>query len=114
MYRPHNHQQREKNNKKHVQVLHLQELACLQTARKAQERRKTTKYTCKFFICRNLHAFKLHEKEIKLLLVPKDPEDAKNVQMEIRGGAGGDEAALFAGDLFNMYKRYCDTNPCSS
>jgi peptide chain release factor 1 len=45
------------------------------------------------------------EEEIKLLLVPKDPEDAKNVQMEIRGGAGGDEAALFAGDLFNMYKR---------
>ena len=39
---------------------------------------------------------------------PKDPEDGKNVQMEIRGGAGGDEAALFAGDLFNMYKRYCD------
>ena len=49
------------------------------------------------------------EEEIKLLLVPKDPEDAKNVQMEIRAGTGGDEAALFAGDLFNMYKRYCDT-----
>lgn len=49
------------------------------------------------------------EEEIKLALVPKDPEDAKNVQMEIRAGAGGDEAALFAGDLFNMYKKYCDT-----
>ncbi len=49
------------------------------------------------------------EEEIKLLLVPKDPEDAKNVQMEIRAGTGGDEAALFAGDLFNMYKRYCDS-----
>ena len=48
------------------------------------------------------------EEEIKLLLVPKDPEDAKNVQMEIRAGTGGDEAALFAGDLFNMYKKYCD------
>lgn len=48
------------------------------------------------------------EEEIKMALVPKDPEDAKNVQMEIRAGAGGDEAALFAGDLFNMYKRYCD------
>lgn len=48
------------------------------------------------------------EEEIKLLLVPKDPEDDKNVQMEIRAGAGGDEAALFAGDIFNMYKRYCD------
>lgn len=48
------------------------------------------------------------EEEIKLLLVPKDPEDAKNVQMEIRAGAGGDEAALFAGDLFSMYKKYCE------
>jgi peptide chain release factor 1 len=49
------------------------------------------------------------EEEIKMLLVPKDPEDAKNVQMEIRAGTGGDEAALFAGDLFNMYKRFCDS-----
>ena len=49
------------------------------------------------------------EEEIKIALVPKDPEDAKNVQMEIRGGAGGDEAALFAGDLFNMYKKYCES-----
>ena len=49
------------------------------------------------------------EEEIKLLLVPKDPEDAKNVQMEIRAGTGGDEACLFAGDLFAMYKRYCDS-----
>ncbi len=48
------------------------------------------------------------EEDIKIALVPKDPEDAKNVQMEIRAGTGGDEAALFAGDLFNMYKRYCD------
>ena len=49
------------------------------------------------------------EEEIKIALVPKDPEDAKNVQMEIRAGTGGDEAALFAGDLFNMYKKYCDS-----
>ena len=49
------------------------------------------------------------EEEIKIALVPKDPEDAKNVQMEIRAGAGGDEAALFAGDLFAMYKRFCDS-----
>lgn len=48
------------------------------------------------------------EEEIKIALVPKDPEDAKNVQMEIRAGTGGDEAALFAGDLFNMYKRFCE------
>lgn len=44
-----------------------------------------------------------------MLLVPKDPEDSKNVQMEIRAGAGGDEAALFAGDIFQMYKKYCDS-----
>lgn len=48
------------------------------------------------------------EEEIKIALVPKDPEDAKNVQMEIRAGTGGDEAALFAGDIFAMYKRFCD------
>jgi peptide chain release factor 1 len=49
------------------------------------------------------------ENDIKMALVPKDPEDAKNVQMEIRAGTGGDEAALFAGDLFNMYKRFCES-----
>ena len=48
------------------------------------------------------------EESIKIALVPSDPEDAKNVQMEIRAGTCGDEAALFAGDIFNMYKRYCD------
>ncbi len=49
------------------------------------------------------------EEEIKLLLIPSDPEDDKNVIMEIRGGTGGDEAALFAGDLFRMYSKYCET-----
>ncbi|NLK37804.1 MAG: peptide chain release factor 1 [Epulopiscium sp.] len=48
------------------------------------------------------------KKEITLLLLPKDPNDEKNVIMEIRGGAGGDEAALFAGDLFRMYCRYAE------
>ncbi|HPQ09513.1 MAG TPA: peptide chain release factor 1 [Bacteroidia bacterium] len=48
------------------------------------------------------------ESEIRMLLVPKDPEDSKNAVMEIRAGTGGDEAAIFAGDLFEMYKRYCD------
>ncbi|MDR1559313.1 MAG: peptide chain release factor 1 [Clostridiales bacterium] len=46
--------------------------------------------------------------ELKLLLLPKDPHDEKNVIVEIRGGAGGDEAALFAGDLFRMYTRYAE------
>ena len=48
------------------------------------------------------------EEQIKLLLVPADPEDDKNVIMEIRGGTGGDEAALFAGDLFRMYTKFCE------
>ena len=46
------------------------------------------------------------EEQVKLQLLPKDPEDAKNVVMEIRGGTGGDEASLFAGDLFRMYTKY--------
>ena len=49
------------------------------------------------------------EEDIKLLLIPEDPEDSKNVVLEIRGGTGGDEAALFAGDLARMYTRYCET-----
>ena len=48
------------------------------------------------------------EEEIKLLLIPADPEDSKNAIMEIRGGTGGDEAAIFAGDLFRMYAKYCE------
>lgn len=48
------------------------------------------------------------EEKIKVLLLPKDPNDDKNVIVEIRGAAGGDEAALFAGDLYRMYSRYAD------
>ncbi len=48
------------------------------------------------------------EEEIKLLLIPKDPQDAKNAIVEIRGGTGGDEAAIFAGDLLRMYTKYLD------
>lgn len=46
------------------------------------------------------------EEEVRLMLIPKDPEDSKNAILEIRGGTGGDEAALFAGDLYRMYMRY--------
>lgn len=46
------------------------------------------------------------EEEIKILLIPADPQDSKNAILEIRGGAGGDEAAIFAGDLFRMYSKY--------
>jgi len=49
------------------------------------------------------------EEQIKLLLVPADPEDAKNAIMEIRAGTGGDEASIFAGDLYRMYTRYCES-----
>lgn len=49
------------------------------------------------------------EEEIKFLLIPKDPEDEKNVVMEIRAGTGGDEASIFAGDLFRMYTKYCES-----
>lgn len=49
------------------------------------------------------------EEEIKLLLIPADPEDSKNAILEIRGGTGGDEAAIFAGDLCKMYMKYCES-----
>ena len=48
------------------------------------------------------------EEELRLLLIPKDPNDHKNVIVEIRAGAGGDEAGLFAGDLFRMYSMYAE------
>lgn len=49
------------------------------------------------------------EEEIKMLIIPADPEDAKNAVMEIRAGTGGDEASIFAGDLFRMYSKYLET-----
>lgn len=49
------------------------------------------------------------EDEINILLLPKDPNDERNVIMEVRAGTGGDEAALFAADLFRMYTRYAET-----
>ncbi len=49
------------------------------------------------------------EEELKILLIPKDPEDSKNVVLEISSGAGGDEAAIFTGDLFRMYQRFCES-----
>ena len=48
------------------------------------------------------------EEEIKFLLIPKDPDDAKNVVVEVRAGTGGDEASIFAGDLYRMYTKYCE------
>lgn len=57
----------------------------------------------------NQAALPVVEEEIKVLLLPADPEDSKNAIVEIRGGTGGDEAALFAGDLYRMYVRYCES-----
>lgn len=56
----------------------------------------------------NREKLEVIQNELKILLLPKDPNDDKNVIVEIRGGAGGDEAALFAGDLFRMYSRYAE------
>ncbi len=47
------------------------------------------------------------EEEIRFMLIPKDPDDAKNVVVEVRAGTGGDEASIFAGDLYRMYSKYC-------
>ena len=49
------------------------------------------------------------EEEIKFLLIPKDPDDSKNVVIELRAGTGGDEASIFAGDLFRMYTKFCES-----
>lgn len=54
------------------------------------------------------------EEEIKFMLIPKDPEDAKNVIVEIRAGTGGDEASIFAGDLYRMYTKYASTRGWST
>ncbi|HRT54912.1 MAG TPA: PCRF domain-containing protein, partial [Flavobacteriales bacterium] len=53
-------------------------------------------------------ALEAMDEEVRMLLVPKDPNDARNCTMEIRAGTGGDEASIFAGDLFRMYTRYCE------
>jgi len=54
------------------------------------------------------------ERELKLLLLPHDPIDDKNIILEIRAGTGGDEAGIFAGDLFRMYSRYAESRAGNS
>jgi peptide chain release factor 1 len=49
------------------------------------------------------------EEQLHILLIPQDPNDERNIYLEVRAGTGGDEAAIFAGDLFRMYSRYCET-----
>ena len=53
-------------------------------------------------------AIEAMEEEVRLMLVPKDPNDARNCTVEVRAGTGGDEASIFAGDLYRMYTRYCE------
>ncbi len=60
-------------------------------------------------ITENLDKLPFMEEELKIMLLPKDPNDGKNAIIEIRGAAGGDEANIFAGDLFRMYSKYFDT-----
>lgn len=89
-------------------------MACLNTIKEAKdilanENDTDMKELAREELSENEKTLPAIEEEIKIALIPKDPEDAKNVQMEIRAGTGGDEAALFAGDLFNMYKKYCDS-----
>ena len=55
------------------------------------------------------HRIEELEQELKILLLPKDPNDDKNVIVEIRAGAGGDEAALFAAEVYRMYVHYADS-----
>ena len=56
----------------------------------------------------NKQKISLIEDELKLMLIPKDPDDSKNIVMELRAGTGGDEASIFAGDLFRMYSKYSE------
>ena len=53
------------------------------------------------------------EEDLKLLLIPKDPDDSKNVVVEIRAGTGGDEASIFAGDLYRMYTKFSESKKLS-
>lgn len=54
------------------------------------------------------------EQQLQVLLLPKDPDDERNAFLEVRAGTGGDEAALFAGDLFRMYSRYAEGHAAGS
>lgn len=85
-------------------------LAGVEEARKviADEDDEELKLLAREELDRDLKAIPDVESEIKMLLVPADPEDAKNAVVEIRGGTGGDEAALFAGDLFRMYQKFAE------
>ena len=81
----------------------------LQEARQilAEESDADLREMAKMEIEENEDKVKPMEEEIKIMMIPADPQDAKNAVVEIRGGAGGDEASIFAGDLFRMYTKFC-------
>lgn len=82
----------------------------LQQAKEVLEKEKDEELRemAKMEIDELLPKIELLDSELKELLIPKDPNDDKNVMLEIRAGTGGDEAAIFAGDLWRMYQRFCD------
>ncbi len=73
-----------------------------------EEKDEELRQLAKDELAESREAVEVLEKELKILLLPKDPNDEKNVFVEIRGGAGGDEAALFAAELYRMYGRYAE------
>jgi peptide chain release factor 1 len=75
----------------------------------AEEKDEELKELAKSELDEQMEQLPLMEENIRLLLIPKDPEDEKNAILEIRAGTGGDEASIFAGDLLKMYLRYCDS-----
>lgn len=75
----------------------------------AEESDADLREMAKMEIDENESKVKPMEEEIKIMLIPADPQDSKNAVVEIRGGTGGDEASIFAGDLFRMYNKYCES-----
>lgn len=86
---------------------------CLTNIANAEELRKDSDLEMRTMAEEELAALKAHkeelEQQLQVLLLPKDPNDNRDVYLEIRAGAGGDEAAIFAGDLFRMYSRYAES-----
>ena len=101
-----------KDLKEIVDIFHIYKnvIGNLESAREvlANEKDEEFKEMAKIEFEENVEKKEKLEEEIRMMLVPKDPEDSKNVVMEVRAGTGGDEASIFAGDLYRMYTRYIE------
>ena len=101
-----------KDLKEIVDIFHIYKnvIGNLESAREvlANEKDEEFKEMAKIEFEENVEKKEKLEEEIRMMLVPKDPEDSKNVVMEVRAGTGGDEASIFAGDLYRMYSRYIE------